>query len=181
MGAQGLIDVVNRFDIFWVVEIAEAEEALALRNAFFGERRGAQLFVDGVINIENQLGDNFVNAVILVGGFFRGAGNDERRARFVNQDRVHFVDDAELMAALDAVFEIVLHVVAEIIEAELVVGAEGDVGGVGGAPLSVIEIVDDDADGEAEELVDGAHPFGVAAGQVVVDGDDVNAAAGERV
>ena len=39
----------------------------------------------------------------------------------------------------------------------------------------------DDADGEAEELVDLAHPFGVALGEVVVDGDDVDAAAGERV
>ena len=34
---------------------------------------------------------------------------------------------------------------------------------------------------EPEELVDLAHPFGVALGEVVVDGDDVDAAAGERV
>ena len=37
------------------------------------------------------------------------------------------------------------------------------------------------ADGEAEELVDLPHPLGVALGEVVVDGDDVDAAAGERV
>ena len=41
--------------------------------------------------------------------------------------------------------------------------------------------MDDDADGQAEELVDLAHPLGVAAGEVVVDGDDVDALAGERV
>ncbi len=41
--------------------------------------------------------------------------------------------------------------------------------------------MDDDADGEAEEAVDLAHPFGVAFGEVVVDGDDVDAAAGEGV
>ena len=34
---------------------------------------------------------------------------------------------------------------------------------------------------QAEEVVDPAHPFGVAAGQVVVDGDDMHALAGERV
>ena len=34
----------------------------------------------------------------------------------------------------------------------------------------------DAADGEAEELVDAAHPFGVALGEVVVDGHDVDAA-----
>ena len=41
--------------------------------------------------------------------------------------------------------------------------------------------MDDDADGEAEEAVDLAHPLGVALGEIVVDGDDVDAAAGEGV
>ena len=75
----------------------------------------------------------------------------------------------------------VLHVVAQIVEAELVVGAVGDVAVVGLLALLVVEPVHDDADGEAEEAVDLAHPFGVALGEVVVDGDDVHAAAGERV
>jgi hypothetical protein len=41
--------------------------------------------------------------------------------------------------------------------------------------------VGDDAHRQAQEVVDGAHPLGVAAGQVVVDGDDVDAAAGQPV
>ena len=40
---------------------------------------------------------------------------------------------------------------------------------------------EDLADGEAEEAVHPAHPVGVARGQVVVDGDDVHAVAGQRV
>ena len=52
---------------------------------------------------------------------------------------------------------------------------------IGGGALLVAEVVDDDADGEAEEAVDAAHPFGVAAGEVVVDGDDVDALALEGV
>ena len=152
-----------------------------LRDAFFGERRGAVLFVDGVIDFLNQLGNDLVDAVVLVGGFLGGAGNDQRSARFVDQDGVHFVDDGELVAALDAIVQVVLHVVAQVVEAEFVVGAVGDVGGVGGAALHVVQIVDDHADGQAQHVVNGAHPFGVAAGQVVVDGDDVHAAAGERV
>ena len=47
--------------------------------------------------------------------------------------------------------------------------------------LLVVQLVHDDADGQAEELVDPAHPFGVAPGQVVVHGDDVDALAGQRV
>ena len=41
--------------------------------------------------------------------------------------------------------------------------------------------MDDDADAHAEEFVDLAHPFGVARGEIVVDGDDMHALAGERV
>ncbi len=85
------------------------------------------------------------------------------------------------MAALDLIFELELHVVAQVVEAELVVGAVGDVGAVGFAALLVGEVVDDDADGEAEEAVDLAHPLGVAFGEVVVDGDDVYAVAGQGV
>ena len=45
----------------------------------------------------------------------------------------------------------------------------------------VLEAVHDHADGEPEEAVDLAHPLGVALGEVVVDGDDMHALAGERV
>ena len=119
--------------------------------------------------------------IILVGGFLAGAGDDQRGARFVDQDGIHFVDDGEVMAALHAVLDAELHVVAEVVEAELVVGAVGDVAVVIFLALVIVEVVDDDADGQAEPLVDAAHPLGVAMGQVVVDGDDVNAVAFERV
>ena len=49
------------------------------------------------------------------------------------------------------------------------------------AALGIVEAMDDAADGEAEELVDLPHPFGVALGEIVVDGDDMHALAGERV
>ena len=74
-----------------------------------------------------------------------------------------------------------LHVVAQVVEAELVVGAVGDVGPVGHLALLVVQLVLDDADPHAQEAVEAAHPLRVAAGQVVVDGDDVDALAGERV
>ena len=73
------------------------------------------------------------------------------------------------------------HVVAQVVEAELGVGAVGDVGGVASARRvgRVVVLLDPDLD--AEGAVDGLHPFGVAAGQVVVDGDDVDAVARQRV
>ena len=53
--------------------------------------------------------------------------------------------------------------------------------GVGDLALLVVQVVLDDADRHAEEAVDPAHPLRVAARQVVVDGDDVDALAVERV
>ncbi len=93
----------------------------------------------------------------------------------------NFVDDGVYMAALHHFLEPVLHVVAKVVEAQFVVGAVGDVAIVLLLAQLVVEVVDDDAHRQAQELVDLAHPFGVALGQIIVDGDDVDAAAGERV
>src|SRR6266851_1748610 len=93
--AQGLIDVVHGVDVGGVRHIGEPEEALAFVEAFFGEGGLAMLFVDGVIDVFDQLGNHFVDLEIFVGRFFGGAGNDERGAAFINQDGVDFVDDGE--------------------------------------------------------------------------------------
>ena len=137
------------------------------------------LFIDAVIDLLDELGNDLIDAVVLIRGFLRGAGNDQRGARLVDEDRVHFVDDGEMMAALHAIGEIVFHVVAQIVEPEFVVGAVGDVGAIGGAAFGIIEIVDDNADFEAQRSIERAHPFGVAASEIIVYGDDVDAAARE--
>ena len=128
-----------------------------------------------------QLRDDAIDLVVEVGRFLGRAGDDERRPRLVDEDAVDLVDDREVVPALDVVRELELHVVAQVVEAELVVGAVGDVGGVGDLALGVVQVVLDHADRHAEEAVDPAHPLGVAAGEVVVHGDDVDALALERV
>jgi hypothetical protein len=85
------------------------------------------------------------------------------------------------VVALHHLRALVLHVVAQVVEAEFVVGRVGDVAVIGGLALFVIDSVHDHADGQAEEIVQLAHPLGVALGQIVVDGHDMDAAAGERV
>ena len=52
------------------------------------------------------------------------------------------------MAALDHFLFIDGHVVAEVVEAELVVGAVGDVGGIGRSSLGGGQVMDDQANGE---------------------------------
>ena len=193
--AQALLHVVIDFDHGRVVEVLDIEQLFDLGHALLGERHAAVLFIDGVVAggplfagllafvdfAFFQLGNDAVDLVILVGGFLAGAGDDERGARFVDQDGIDFVDDGVVVPALHAILDAELHVVAQIIEAELVVGAVGDVARVGDFALHVVEVVHDYADGQSEELVDAAHPLGIALGEVVVDGDYVDALAFERV
>ena len=82
---------------------------------------------------------------------------------------------------LDVIVQLEFHVVAQVIEAELVIGAISDIGVVGFAALTVIEIVHDGSDGESQGAMNAAHPLGVAPGQVIVHGDDVHALAFECV
>ena len=94
---------------------------------------------------------------------------------------VHLVHDREVEGPLDHLVARVFHVVAEVVEPELVVGRVGNVRFVSLTTLLIGEVGDDHSNGHAEEAVDLPHPLGVAAGEIVVDGDDVHALALERV
>lgn len=110
------------------------------------------------------------------------AGEDERDAGFVDQDGIGFVDEDGFELALDAVFDGEGTAVAEVVKAGFGGGEIGDVGGVGSAAFGGRGGLGDGGDGEAENFVDGAHPLGVAVGEIVVGGEDVNgfAVAGEE-
>jgi hypothetical protein len=186
MRAQRLVDVVDDRDVLDVVErialelAGVAQQGLDLFHAGFGQRHRALLLVDIVIGLV-ELGKEGVDGVVEFRTVVERTGDDQRRARLVDQDRVDLVDDGVEMTALDHVLEPVLHVVAQIVKTVFVVGAVGDVAGIGILALGVVEAVDDHTDREAEEIVDLPHPFGVAPGEVVVDGDDVDALAGQCV
>ena len=119
--------------------------------------------------------------VIEVGGLLGLARDDQRGARLVDEDVVHLVDDREAVPALGLVLDLHREVVAQVVEAELGVGAVHDVAGVGLLLVDLVQPGLDDPDGHAQQLVDRLHPHGVAAGQVVVDRDQVDAPALGRV
>src|SRR6266446_3141512 len=93
-----------------------------------------------------KLRDDRVRLIVLVGGFFRRSGDDQRRARFIDQNRINLVDDRVIVAVLHAGREIELHVVAQIVETKLVVGAVGDIGVVSSLPLKVVHLILNTAD-----------------------------------
>src|SRR6185503_19654973 len=107
-----------------------------LGDALLGQGHGAVLFVDRVVAggpfltglfalmdfAFFKLRDDAVDLVILVGRFLAGAGDDERGAGLVDEDGIDFVDDGVVVKPLGAILEPELHVVAQVIEAVLVVG-----------------------------------------------------------
>ena len=155
--------------------------------AFLGHEHLMRLLVDPEVAgtllflLPRELWRDLVQAVVHLDVVVGLSRDDERRARLVDEDRVHFVDDRVAQAALHALADREHHVVAQVVEAELVVRAVGDVGGVRGLLVRVAHLREVHADRQAEELEDAPHPVGVALGEVVVDRDDMHALAGQRV
>ena len=104
------------------------------------------------------------------------ATDDERRARFVNQDGIDFIDDRKLTASLHLVFRARLHVVAQVIEAELGGGSVDHVAGVGLAlPFVTLHVHGmDGANRQAKRAEEWERPVTVALHQVIIDGDHVH-------
>ena len=206
VGPECLLEVAGEPRI-GVVQVLDTEELLDLVDALLGRRYGLVLEVDEVVAALFVLAlgpwlqarDEPGELVVEVAGFLGLAADDERRPGLVDQDVVDLVDDREVALPLDPLGELRDHVVAEVVEAELVVRAVGDVGRVGLATghrpevdealvvrrVAGLEhvrgVVGDHPHAQAEEVVDGTHPLRVAPGEVVVHRDEVDAAAGHRV
>jgi len=82
---------------------------------------------------------------------------------------------------LHAILQMERQIVAEVVEAEFVVGPVGDVAPVSGALLLLGLRVFDHADFEAEKTEHGRHPVRVALREVFIDRDHMDALAGQRV
>ena len=119
--------------------------------------------------------------LVGAGGLGAGARDNERRSGLIDQDGVDLVDDGVVMAALYALLGAGDHVVAQVVETELGVGAVGDVCLVGRTLELERHIVLEQTDGHPQVLIDAAHPLGVALCQVIVDGNDMHALAGDSV
>ena len=193
---QRLVQVVDELPVARVVEVVDPEHALDRLDRAVHRRDRLVLLVvlevgaGGLGRALRQAGlgrealERLGGAREVVVDLRRGlglAGDDQRRARLVDQDRVDLVHDREVVAALDDAVERDGHVVAQVVEAELGVGAVDDVGRVGLAPLVEGHHVRDRRRPHAEGVPDGLRPLRVALGEVVVDRHQVDALAGQRV
>ena len=181
LGPQRVLEVMDERRVDVVVEVVDAEFLLDPVHALFQDRDGLLLFVDLVVGIAPQARPHAREHLVPLGRVGHHPADDERGPRLVDQDRVDLVDDGEVVPALDHVLDSHGHVVAQVVEPELVVGPIADVGGVRRPTLLGAHRGLDQAHGQPEQAVDRAHPFGVSLGQVVVHGDDVNPVAPEGV
>ena len=210
LGLQRLDQVVDEVAVLRAVEVVDAEEALGLGHAALGDGDRLMLLVELVVEVGDELllhpRVHSVGRVaglelrgeagefrIQVARLLRRARDDQRGSRLVDQDVVYLVDDRERVvwrlallglratAVLDLLLQRRRHVVAQVVEAELRVRPVGDIGGVGRALVLVGLHVLEHADVDSERVVDRLHPHRVAAGEVVVDRDDVHAPASKGV
>src|SRR5215218_4888418 len=191
---ERLLEVVDEMAVLGLVEVAHPHEPLGLLDAALGDRDRLLLLVELVVEVGDvglrlglealglvarlHLRRELGELVVDVGGLLGLAGDDQRGTRLVDQDVVDLVDDREAVAPLGLLGEICREVVTQIVEAELGVGAVGHVGLVGGAlvvPVALVGLQDPERD--SERVVDRLHPERIAASEVVVDRDEMDALA----
>ncbi len=156
------------------------QQPLDLLGAVLGQHDRPLLLVLLIILLGQLLHDRIDRDIqfrLVVGR----AGDNQRRARLVDQDRIHLIDDRIVERPLDHRRAFIFHIVAQIVEAQLIVGRIGDVGTIGGATLILADVRHDDAGGQPQETIDLPHPFAVAGRQIIVDGYDMDALALQRV
>ena len=196
-GLDGLVDVVGQGGVLGIGQVFNVKGLLCLLDAPGGEGSGTGLLVHDIVRVDvhvlflflvhlghtlaGELGDELIHHGVQLGGLLALAGDDQRGTGLVDEDGVHLVHDGKIMAPLHQLLGVDGHVVTQVVKAKLVVGAVGDVGGVGILLSLAHDAVDHQAHGEAHEAVDLAHPLRVTLGQVVVDGDDMHALAGQCV
>src|SRR5687767_1318642 len=124
---ERLRQVVDELDVPRVVEVVDLERALDLLDCLLAGRDGLELLVvdevatlrELVLALRENLGGPRLQrlydareVVVRAGRGLRLAGDDQRRARLVDQDRVDLVHDRVAMAALHELGQRDRHVVA---------------------------------------------------------------------
>ena len=200
-GAKSLFHMINRARMLWRVEIFHSKEFFNFVDSFFGQSHASAFFVQIVI-FWRKLRSDFRKLNVAFWIFSSWRRNDQRSSRFVNQNRVNFVDNRKIQFALAKQINFVHHVVAQIIETEFVVCSISDVRRVSffsgyWAKFAhffvfvrfVVEfwvknetrLVDNHTNRKSQEVIKRAHPASVTLRKVIIDGHHVNTFAFHRV
>ena len=195
-GLHGLVDMVHQSGIFAVAQIFHTKVFFCLGHAAGCQGHGVGLLVHIVVRIQlivaflslglgkdllAQGRNKIIRHLIQLGAFLALAGDNQRGTGLVDEDGVHFVHDGKIMSPLHQLLLVNGHVIPQIVKAQLVVGAVGNVSSIGCPALIRAHAGNHQAHSQAHIAVDLAHPFGVTLGQIIVDRNHMDALAGERI
>ena len=100
MGLERVVDQVRPLHVAGRVEAFDAGQPLGLADAFVGQVGRVLLLLDLEVDVFLELPGDLVGLGVLGDVVVGRAGDDERRAGFVDEDVVDFVDDREVQRAL---------------------------------------------------------------------------------
>ena len=200
VGAQCRHEMVHEQDVRGVIERRAGrqqanlgQDSLGFLMAGLGDMDLMRLAIDPVIPLgfglvgarlgrhRRQQRRHCVHALVELGVVISLTADDERRARFINQDRIDLINNREMKATLHPVNQAIDHVVAKVIEAKFVIGAVGDVGGIGLLLFAMGHLRQVDPVREPKKPIDTAHPLRIASSQIVVDGHHMNTTPSQRI
>ena len=132
---DGVVEVAHQLGVLRGVKVVNAELVLDEAHALLEHADRALAAVDLVVGALLHPRRELREHVEVLPGAVHRPGDDQRGARLVDEDGVDLVDDRVVVAALHDVAQAANHVVAQVVEAELVVRAVRDVRVVGLAAL----------------------------------------------
>src|SRR3954451_2840130 len=123
-----------------IIKVRNTQQTFGLFHALLGQNRRMVLFIEQVA-ARGDLGllvlmaaletrNDLISDKVFIRRLVRCSRDNERSTSFVNEDRVDLINDREVMVGLDQRLDIELHVVAKIVETELVISTVGDGAGV---------------------------------------------------
>ena len=124
LGLDGVVEVADQGGVGRLIQVVDAEEVLDLGDARVQDADDLLLLVDVVVlvagELQHQLGELTVPAGHVA---FGRAGDDKRGTGLIDEDGIDLIDDGVVVTALHEVGLLPCHVVTQVVEAELVVGA----------------------------------------------------------
>ncbi len=151
------------------------QKVFAPSYSFFGNRYVPLLLIFLKILALSKLTSNLIRCSIHFHVVFRRARNNERSTSFIYKNRVHFVDDAVVMASLNKLLTRDSHIVSQIIETKFAVRSIGYISKICFFTFFLIHICIYNPNRKAQEFINRPHPLSVTLCQVIVHSHNMHA------
>ena len=181
MRLERLIHVVQILDVFRVINVLDVEVLLDLLNSRLIERNAMRLLIDRVIFIALEKRHEPIDFSIQVQILLQLPRYDERRPRLVDQNRVNLVDNRIMMTPLHILRQLILHIIAQIIETKLVIRTIRNVAKIRRTTLVVVQVRQYLPYRKTQKLVNLTHPIRVTARQIIVHRHQMRTLALQRI